>query len=345
MIKALVDGTYTRIEVHHVRLAFSHDMSEVGRFKPGKVLHLASVCVRILAARFRYGATGLYYPPAGPDRLPFARDVVTLLATRWAFRRVVLHYHAGGSSELYATLPRPVRFLARAAYGRADLAVCQTELGRQDPAVFGARRTVVIPCGIADVAGTLPAREHSGTPTILFVGVMKRSKGIFVLLEAMEALLARGLHARVQFMGTFDAPETEARFRREIAERGLSGDVEFLGQRVGDDKWRTYVEADIFCFPSFFESETFGLVVVEAMAYRLPVVATNWRGIPSVVRDGETGLLVEVEDAAGLTDALALLVASSELRERLGTAGRQRFLDNFTLDRHLAAMEAALAEL
>ncbi len=85
--------------------------------------------------------------------------------------------------------------------------------------------------------------------------------------------------------------------------------------------------------PSYYE--TGGLSAIEAMAFGLPVVASRTGGLPEVVEDGVTGILVPPGDSKALAEAVVLLLHDPALRRRLGQAGRQRVLDEFTLDRVL----------
>src|SRR3954451_980664 len=153
-IQCFVSGRYTDVEIHHVRMAFSRSMSEIGRVQLGKLGHLVGLVPRILWTRMRRGAGVLYYPPAGPDLVPVLRDIVLLLATRWAFPRTVFHFHASGLSEVYPRLPRWSRALFWAAYRRPDLTIAPSRDNPPDGEFLGARRCVVIPNGIADIAPT-----------------------------------------------------------------------------------------------------------------------------------------------------------------------------------------------
>jgi glycosyltransferase involved in cell wall biosynthesis len=87
------------------------------------------------------------------------------------------------------------------------------------------------------------------------------------------------------------------------------------------------------------------VVLLEAMACRLPVVSTRWRGIPSVVDEGQTGFLVEPHDPTAVADRLVCLAKDVKLRERLGAAGRRKFEQEFTIDRHLERMRHVLLDV
>ena len=123
-----------------------------------------------------------------------------------------------------------------------------------------------------------------------------------------------------------------------VESQGLRDLCKFPGQVTGVEKFKVYAEADIFCFPSWYESESFPLVLVEAMSFGLPIVSTRWRGIPSIVDDGVNGFLVEPRDAQAIAEKLELLLGREDLRLSMGQAGRARFLANFTMERHLERM-------
>ena len=97
---------------------------------------------------------------------------------------------------------------------------------------------------------------------------------------------------------------------------------------------------DVFAFPT--ELDTFGYAAIEAMAAEVPVVSTRTAGVPEVVEDGVTGLLVDVGDDQGLVAALDRLLADVDLRRRMGAAGRARVLERFDADVTTAALVEVL---
>jgi hypothetical protein len=97
--------------------------------------------------------------------------------------------------------------------------------------------------------------------------------------------------------------------------------------------------------PTFYENEAFPLVLLEAMAHGLPVVSTHWRGIPSLVDDGVTGILVQPHDHFAVADKLALLASDTRLRHRLSTSGREKFLREYTWPRHIERMRQVILDV
>lgn len=344
-IESFVTGSYADIDITHVRMNFSAEIGDVGRFQIKKLFHLVAVVARVLWKRVTTKAEVLYYPPAGPDMVPVLRDIAVLLTVRWAFRRTVFHFHAAGLADVYERLPRVVRAAFRRAYFRPDLAILPAPRNPSDGTFVGALREVVVPYGIPD---TTAVKQHATSverPVILFVGAVRESKGVLDLLEAARALKERGLPCEVQLMGGFADSEFERRAVDRVRALGIEDDVVFLGVRTASEKDETFSRADVFCFPTRYEAETFGIVVIEAMRAGLPVVATEWRGIPWLVEEGETGFLVPVHDVGALADRLAQLMKEPTERARMGRQARAAYLDRFTEEHFRRAMEAAITQL
>ena len=117
---------------------------------------------------------------------------------------------------------------------------------------------------------------------------------------------------------------------------GLTDLVTFHGRVGHDDITRHYAAADVFCLPSFAEGVP--VVLMEAMAMEIPVVASGVMGIPELVEDLRSGLLVRPGRAGAIADALARLAESEHLRRELGRAGRARIEAAFSLERSVRAL-------
>jgi phosphatidylinositol alpha-mannosyltransferase len=160
-----------------------------------------------------------------------------------------------------------------------------------------------------------------GRPNILFVGRLEKRKGFVYLLRAFVQVQAEMPQARLIVAGAFDEKQEEP-FARQAEAYGLH-DVHFRSWPSNDMLARFYRTADLLCAPSTgFES--FGLVLVEAMAAGRPVVTSDIPGYREVVRHEVEGLLVPPGDEEGLAAALLRLLADKEQQERMGRNGRER---------------------
>ena len=344
MTQRLLDAEFENLKLYHVRMAFSKSMASVGNFEVWKLFHMVEVVAKALYCRFRYQVPTLYYMPGGSSFTPVARDIFILFFLRPVFSSTIFHFRAAGVSEVVDRQPALLRWLARYVYRRPELAIQLSDLNPADGEYFGAKRTVVVPNGLEDAAEPyLPIeRSPSAISVILYVGVIQESKGVLMLLEAAKLLRERGCAFRVNLVGDFASEEFKSQATDYCRQHGLEEQVHWPGVQQGAAKWQYFLNADIFCFPSFFEAESFGNVVVEAMMFSLPVVATRWRGIPSIVEDRKTGYLVEIKHPEPLAHGLAELISQPEKRLAQGAAGRAKFEQRYRIDRFLRTIEQQL---
>lgn len=173
---------------------------------------------------------------------------------------------------------------------------------------------------------------------ILFVGRLNRDKGMPELAAAFDTIAKQHFDVELLLVGA----EEDVSFRRiqEIchAERDRLHYVSFTATPE-----HYMAAADIFCLPSYREG--FGLTIIEAAACGVPAVASRIYGITDAVADGKTGLLFPVGDAAALTQALLRLITENELRQKMGSAARERALELFSSEKIAHELLALYEEL
>jgi phosphatidylinositol alpha-mannosyltransferase len=162
------------------------------------------------------------------------------------------------------------------------------------------------------------AQYRDGRPTVLFVGRMEKRKGLAYLIRAYSEIRAQIPDVRVLVVGR--QGRAGRGYQRYVQEHDLPG-IEFVGEVSAAELPRYYQSCDVFCSPAV-SGESFGMVLLEAMALGKPVVATAIDGYRQVVQDGVQGRLVAPRDSAGLAAALLELLGSPALRERYGEQGR-----------------------
>ncbi len=184
-----------------------------------------------------------------------------------------------------------------------------------------------------------PSVPRAGVPTFVYVGRLKRYKGVGLLLEALTRARAKRPEIRLLIAGTGDArPELE-RMARDL---GQEAAVQFLGFIPETEKLALLRTAWANVFPSV--KEGWGITVIEAAACGTPSIASDSPGLRDSVRDGETGVLVPHGDVEALAQRLTSFADDSTLVRRLGEAAR-RYAETLTWDAAAAATEAHLHEL
>jgi glycosyltransferase involved in cell wall biosynthesis len=229
------------------------------------------------------------------------------------------------------------RWLTRYALAHADV-ITATGLHlatATTPFTPREKPVTVVPYGV-DLARFKPKKRRVRKKTV--IGAVSRlsvEKGVAYLVEAFALLRQRhGDLVTLQIAG--NGPEEDT--LRTLAKRlGVEESVEFRGW-VDHSELPEFLQGlDIFALPSTYEG--FGVAAVEASAMALPVVATNVYGIPDVVIDGETGLLVPSKDAEALATALGRLVENTGMRLALGEAGREYVASQYDWQQNIGQMD------
>lgn len=205
-------------------------------------------------------------------------------------------------------------------------------IGRAQASLDGLRRVsgatapgVVVPQAVLTQPDEAQVRAYpppAGDPVVIGSFCrLSREKGMWDVLEAYRQLVADGVAADLVLAG--DGP-LRAALEAEVARRGYGQRVRFLGAYRNDDLGPILAQIDIVAHASLHDGRA--MAVLEAMAWGRPIVATGVGGVPEIIEDGVSGLLVPPSDPAALAGALKQLIADPALRQRLGRAARASFL-------------------
>ena len=361
------------IECHHVNARFCDRVEDIGGFQPGKIFRLLKFCAQAVWLRFRHGVKNFYYIPAPGKRSAVYRDWLVLLLCRPFFRRIIFHWHAAGLAEWLAhPAQKHLRGTTGLALRGADLSIALSEYNRADAERFSARKITIVHNGIPDPCPdydlSMSPRRHArraarnrlaagaaiseaergqagGDPQIihvLFLALCTREKGLFdtitAVLQANGNLAAANspLTLRLTVAGEFTSAADKAEFQKILTNPAAAQAIHHVGFLAEDAKRRAFAGADVFCFPTYYPAESFGLVAIEAMAFGLPIVTTRWRSLPEMLPRDYPGL-VPPRSPEAIAKALIDRATADTGREL-----RENFLQRFTLKRHLAALAEAL---
>jgi glycosyltransferase involved in cell wall biosynthesis len=345
MVQTLVRGLPSHgFGIRHVNLPLSRNTADIGRMRPGKLLVLARVIRQTRALCRRENFDALYYVPAPGKRSAVMRDWILLSAVRRLFPRLVLHWHAPGLAEWLHARATPIeRQLTRRLLRAADLSLVLSAALRQDAEALESRRICVVPNGIADPCPQGSPLRFPPNPSlrVLFIGLCIAAKGVFDAIAAVlraNALAGTGGTPAFLLDLVGDAPEpAEARRLRAMSADHPSV-INWHGPMAGAAKDVFLARSHAFLFPTRYPHEGQPLVLLEAMAWDLPVVSTRWRAIPDTLPAQTATTLAGPGDIDGIAHALL------RLREMPPPAGfmRRHYLDFYTEEKHLSSLASAL---
>lgn len=249
------------------------------------------------------------------------RKIIFALLCRAAGLPYVIHLHGGLYREFYAGLPGSLQNVVRNFFFKAERVIVLGTLWRDfvineigvDPS-----HVVILPNAVAGPAN-YKSRPPNSKPRLLFLGRLGARKGTPELLQALADPQVRAFDWQATIAGDGDVED----LRKAVARAGLSERIEVPGWVGTDEVDILLKESDILLLPS--HAENLPLSMLEGMANGLCPVVTPVGAIPDVIRDGENGLLVPVNDPAALASAMIRLIKDTELRRRLSARARSDF--------------------
>lgn len=316
-------------DCRYINLATAANLEDIGKVRLSKLTDFSRLLGRI-RAEYRSFRPDLVYVTPNAGGGAFLKDFVVVQMLKSLGARVVVHYHNKGVSNYQQ---KPLFDFCYKRFFKGVKVILLSELLYSDFSRYVARKDVEICAnGIPELFAKEPAflRKHEKV-NILFLSNLIASKGVYVLLDALQILKKQGYAVSCTFVGGETQEISAATFAQAVAQRHLDESVVYAGSKYGEAKASCFEQADIFVFPTFYHNESFPLVNLEAMQYKLPVISTDEGGIRDIVEDGVTGFIVPKENATALAQKIAVLVDDEGLRGKMGEAGYKRYKELFTL--------------
>src|SRR5690606_18338518 len=236
--------------------------------------------------------------------VPFYRDFIMLAPFKLLRRNIVIHLHGKGIADA-ARNSWIDRSLYKLFFSNVSVICLSDRLTDDVRSVFDGP-IYIVNNGIKSAKISVPDRRRD-VPVILFLSNMVESKGIFIVLEAARILMEKGCSFMVHLAG---APRGDVaqRISDYVLKYQLGGVVSLLGPKYEEEKIQTFVDADVFVFPT--KNDTWGLVVNEAMQASLPVISSAEGSLPEIVDDGITGFLLKDNTPEELAEKIEVLLCN-----------------------------------
>lgn len=305
----------------------THEETAVDRVKKGffnKLLVLpymlcGTISIAIHCLKHKYDIIHTHWP------LPHA--VFGYVASKVSRAKHILYFHGVELMWVRKELTLLKPFL-RWAIKSADAVMCNsTHTANRIKETYN-REINVIPSGQSAKPDIEPAKlaikpKTSKEKNILYVGRLVERKGVKYLIQAF-AKIKNDIDARVWIVST--GPEMEA-LKKLAEELKLTDKIDFMGKISAQELDQCYQNADVFVLPAVIDAkgdtEGLGVVLIEALTYKLPVIASSVGGIVDIIKDNETGILVPEKDADALANALLKVLKDEQYAQSLGEKGYQ----------------------
>jgi glycosyltransferase involved in cell wall biosynthesis len=323
----------TSFETVHWAFFFSRELNTMRRAGFGKIVQLVLCLWRLLRIRIAGPIDLLLYPAGGPHFVPIVRDICLLPFVRLASRKLVVQFHAAGIAEKLRN-PRLFHRVLALAARQADAAIVMTDYNRIDPEILGIRKIYTIPHRLKnEAAGIKDAYVQRESNRILYVGHLCADKGTPALLAALGKVLCDYPDLRLELVGEPLVPYDWATLELHARQFEIKSALDLSGVLTGPEKWQAFERASLFIFPTVAPYESFGLVLLEAMMFGLPILATDWRGNRDVLGDPPGGIVFPADAplATQIEQAIREAVARRSEWPLWGARNRKRFESHFRL--------------
>ena len=304
-------------------------IEDVGHFRLKKIVDLVHL-LKNIRKKVKEIKPSLVYMTPNAKGGAFFKEFLIIMMLKWMGCKVVIHYHNKGVKtvqdkwmyhQLYKRFFKKLKVILLAECLYDDI---KKYVKKED--VF------ICPNGIKDIASENISKRDNAHPQLLFLSNLIKTKGVLDLIEACKLLREKKLAFGCTVIGAESAEITAKAFQELIEKDRLQDCVKYVGPKFGSDKEDYYKKAEIFVFPTYYPNECFPLVLLEAMQYGLPCISTNEGAIPDIVDNGKTGFVINKKSPAELAEKLEILINDAKLRQEMGTAGREKYKDNYTLE-------------
>ena len=318
-ISGVVNNYYEAGLDKRVRLTYIGTMVEGSKLRKLLKAAAAYLCFLLWLPGF-----GLVHVNMASDASYYRKSVFVRTA-RLFRKRIVIHQHGGDFEYFFGGLSDKGKERVRRVLAMGDaFVVIAPYLGEFFGRLIGREKITVLPDSIPIPP---PVSKKYGCRRILFLGRICREKGIGELLGVMPSLKERFPDVRLYLGGIFEDPELKGQVE------ALSGCTEWIGWVSGEEKEKYLRECDIFVLPSYFEGQS--VAILEAMAYSCTVVASNVGGIPQMIVEGKTGILIEPRNAQDLERGLMEALSDEALCRRLGGSARGKVEAEFSIEENM----------
>ncbi len=321
--------------VNKIGISYSKSVKELGTFQIRKAGIFLATFFRLLKSLIFKSPDIIYFQPSITG-LTYYRDLILILTGKIFGKKFILHLHGKGILESFKKRKLNA-ILYKLGFNHQYLIVL-SEKQKSDVAFLNPKKIIVVNNGIGLLNNSKINKTKRNERTafkFLFLSNLLKDKGVFDLLESAKQLKKAGYNFVVDMVGSEgDISKTELLSR--IKEYELTEHCFYHGPKYNEDKIHYFENADAFIFPT--RNEAFGLVLLEAMQFSLPIIATDEGAIPEIVETGKSGYIYKKENKEGLQNYMSEFINNPKLVKEFGARGRSIYFEKFTVEKFEKSM-------
>lgn len=308
-----------------IRLNFSKKFEELRVFTFLKLFKTIKIGFQLFIKILFFKPNYIYFS-IFPTGWGFFRDFLYVLIIKGFKITPIYHLHISGIGNCQNKI---IKLIYRLTFNRSIIIHLSEGLLKTEilPLELNNSQFHIVPNAIKEVnyEKNLVLKDFI---SVLFVSNIFEEKGIFNLINIFSELKKKYNNIELVVLGPFKSLTIRRKLSSMIRELALTDCIFIKGPLYNDMLAKEYMNADIFLYPTYYDS--FPLVLLEAMSFSLPIVTTETGAIPEFLTHGETALLSECNDVRDLIKQTSCLIENMELRKKLGEKAKMHFQNNFT---------------
>jgi len=324
LVKSTVLNAY---DTSVLNIVTAHHISSIGKFSLKKTFASILIFFKILG-RLIFFRPQIVYFTLSPSGFAFYRDVAYIFLIKLFMPKLVFQLHGKGIQS-GVTNSKVFRYLANKAFSNS-YSIHMSELLVKDLDGISVKKKFIVPFGIPVIPESGNEKKGNIGMRFLFLSNYVKTKGILDLIDAFKIVAKKNREFHLDLVGKpYDVSEEE--LKECIRKNNLEELISVCGPKYNEEKYQALLNADVFVFPTYYFNEAFPIALLEAMQFGLPSITTKEGGIPDMIEDGFTGLLVDKRDVTALANRILLLLENSGNARSMGKNARSQFLKKYTL--------------
>jgi len=317
-----------KFDIQVISICYKSKIEDTSIFSFRKIRTILILYFKLIKSLTKFNPQFVYFQ-ISPLGVAFFRDCIYVFILKIFRIHIVYHIHGKGIKE-YISGSKLKELIYKWAF-KSSSVICLAESLTSDIFPIYLQQPFIVNNAIPLIKNFVYSRRvNKYLVHILFLSNLIISKGIYVFLDAISLIDKK-------FSGLISASivgsEVEIsgiELNDEINKRNLNHCVKFMGPKYGNEKNEIYSNTDILIYPTC--NDVWGLVILEAMQFGIPVIASKEGAIPEIVDDGVTGFLVDKHRPDQIAEKLEILINDPDLRRRMGETCRKKFLRKYTLE-------------
>jgi len=318
-----------KYNIQTISISFKKTIEDVRIISFKKIIIVINLYLKLFISLIRFKPKLIYFQ-ISPIGWAFYRDFIYVLIIKLFRKHIVFHLHGKGIKDACENSYFK-KLIYKFAF-RGSSIVCLSNMLANDINQVYAGTPYIVNNGIPIFSDILECAFHDEKNKIevLFLSNLLYSKGILVFLDALSVLDTSSREKiQVKIVGN-EAEISSTMLNKEIKKRGLQNFVVYIGPKYGEEKLNIYHNTDILIYPTL--NDAFPVVILEAMQFGIPVIASIEGAIPDIIEDGINGFLVDKHSPDQIAEKIKIFLDDDVLRTKMGKSARKKYLEKYTIE-------------